>query len=305
MKKLLITISVILLVIILLVFLRNNFGGDDSEFELIHEGLIRNYKVHVPADYDGGELPMVIYLHGGGGNMNAAYLDGLDEMSDKHGFILAVPEGTGEFKFGNIRASWNGGEWETGECCGDADDVGFISKMIEEIENNFEINSEKIYVTGISNGGLMANRLGCELADKISAIATIAPAGLMSNCNPTKTISVMNIHGTEDPINPVDGSEPSVNLFNTSYKRMNPYQIVDKWKKINNCSNVSIKSYENAGAKCITYNECVNNSEVELCIIDGMGHTYPSGAQYLPKSIVGPVSKNISFDQIWKFFEEN
>jgi polyhydroxybutyrate depolymerase len=288
------------------------FGDGDPEFFITHDGQIRKYKVHTPLDYRGDKVPMVIYIHGGGGDMRAAYMDGIDKFSDKYGFIIAIPEGTGEVKLGHTRAQWNGGKWETGECCGDADDVGFISRMIDEIKSNFNIDEKRVYATGISNGGLMTNRIGCELSEKIAAIATVAPAAIISDCNPSRAVSVMDIHGTADPANPPDGSEPrsifneeSGSGFAKSYKRMTPYQVVEKWKKINGCSDKYGQGYKKGGASCIIYNQCENGSEVELCIVEGMGHTYPSGSQYLPKRVVGPVSYDISFDQIWDFFKRH
>lgn len=303
-------IATVFLVIILLKQ-SNKFGGKDPEFSINHDGLVRKYKVHIPPNYDKDKkTPMVIYVHGGGGDMRAAYMDGMDKMSDKHNFILAIPEGTGEVKLGYLRGSWNGGKWETGECCGNTDDVGFISRMIDELERKVNVDGKRIYATGISNGGLMTNRLGCELSDKIAAIAPVAPAALMSNCNPSRPMPVIDIHGTADPANPPDGSEPS-SIFGPSgilempYKRMTPYQVVDVWKKINSCSDNQIAGYENGDARCVIYNDCANGTEVELCMIEGMGHTYPSGSQYLPESTVGPVSYDISFNQIWEFFKKH
>ncbi len=300
MKKTLLCIGIILIIIFLLTNVNKN---NNPKFTIIHDNLERHYQIHIPKNYNKSKTPLVIYLHGGGGNINAAYQDGLDKMSDKYNFILAIPEGTGEKKLGNIRASWNGGKWETGECCGKADDIGFILKMINEIKNNFNINDQKIYVTGISNGGLMANRVACELSDEITAIATIAPTAIISDCNPTKPISIMDIHGTADPVNPINKEEPNISVFNMPYKRMTPYQIIEKWKKINSCSNNKIIKEKNNNTKCIIYNECKNNSKVQLCIVKNMGHTYPNGSQYLPSSIIGPVSEDISFKEIWEFFE--
>lgn len=288
-------------------------GATDQNFSIEHDGLTRKYKVHVPKNYSkNANAPVVIYVHGGAGDMRAAYMDGMDKMSDKHGFILAVPEGTGEVKLGHLRGSWNGGKWAAGECCGNADDVGFISKMIDEIKQKFNVDEKRIYATGISNGGLMTNRLGCELADKIAAIATVAPAAVMSKCSPSRSMPVMDIHGTADPANPPDGSEPrgifkeeSGSGFAMSYKRMTPYQVVDTWKKINRCSEAGADGYQNGGAKCTIYTECAGGAEVELCMVEGMGHAWPSGSQYFPASMVGPVSYDISFDQIWEFFGRN
>lgn len=324
-KKISIFLGIIIAVLAILGFIRktnnifrtniNSFqsGSRDYKYSLTHNNLERHYKLHIPDGYNNdSKIPVVIYVHGGGGDMRAAYMDGLDKMADKHNFILAIPEGTGEKKLGHMRAVWNGGKWEGGECCGNADDVGFISKMIDEIKNNFSVDEKRIYVTGISNGGLMTNRVGCELADKVAAIATVAPAGLILNCSPSRPISIMNIHGMDDPANPIDGSEPksifseeSGTGFSKSYKRMTPYQVIDAWKKINKCSDNQSVGYQKGNTRCMINEKCLGNSEVELCIIDGMGHTYPSGSQYFPVAMVGSVSYDISFDQIWDFFQKH
>ena len=216
---------------------KNSYKPGDYDFSLVHDGLTRTYKVHVPARHDDTTpIPVVIYLHGGGGNARAAYLDGVDKAADKFGFILAVPEGTGKVKLGELRASWNGGKWKGGQCCGSADDVGFISKMLDELKKKFNVDEKRIYATGISNGGLMTNRLACELADKIAAIATVAPPAVMSNCSPSRPMPVMAIHGTSDPANPFDGSAPRSIFTNSPYKRMPPKDTVEAWLEINGCS---------------------------------------------------------------------
>jgi len=283
-----------------------DLSSGDYDFSLEYDGLTRTYKVHVPLSYDQDtSTPLVIYIHGGGGNADSAYFDEMDKTADKFGFILVAPEGTGEVKLGKLRASWNGGKWETGECCGDADDVGFISEMVDELRNKFNIDEKRVYATGISNGGLMTNRLACELSDKITAIATIAPAAIPSNCNPSKEIPIMNIHGTGDRCNPFYGGEPSFSFCaNVDYTRMMPKQVVDSWIQINGCLDKNVIVYENGDANCISYNECDNGVEVRFCKVEGMGHTWPDGSQYLSSSLIGPVSYDISSDQIWEFFEK-
>ncbi len=287
------------------------YGKNDPEFALMHDGLRRVYRVHIPVSYDGKHpVPVVIYVHGGAGDMRAAYMDGLDKFSDKYGFLLLVPQGTGGVKLGRMRAQWNGGKWETGDCCGSADDVGFISRMIDEAKGKFNIDEKRIYATGISNGGLMVNRLGCELSEKIAAIAPVASAAIISDCRPSKPVSIIVIHGSADPANPPDGSAPrgifaEKGAFAMSYKRMTPYQVVDKWKKINGCLGKGRQGYKKGKADCIIFDQCRTGAEVELCIVEDMGHAYPGGSQYLPENMVGPVSYDMTFDQIWEFFEES
>lgn len=290
-----------------------SYVAGDHVFFLKHDGLSRRYKIHFPKGHSREtKRPVVIYIHGGGGDMRAAYMDGIDKFSDKYGFILAVPEGTGDVRLGHMRAKWNGGKWAGGECCGSADDVGFIVRMIDAIKENFGVDEKRIYATGISNGGLMVNRLACELSDRIVAIAAVAPAGVMADCRPVRPMSVMDIHGTADPANPPDGSKPrgifqegSGSGFAMPYKRMTPDEVVAKWKKINGCSEEYEEGYSRGGAHCVTYNQCAAGAEVALCMVEGMGHAYPSGSQYLSASMVGRVSYDISFNQIWEFFKRH
>lgn len=292
------------------------YGSGDYEFSLVHDGLKRFYKIHIPASYNKEiKTPVVIYLHGGGGSIKAAYSEGIDKASDKFGFILVIPAGTGPIP-GRL-LTWNGGKWPAGKggfgfesCCGYAaknniNDVGFITKMIEEAKENFNVDENRIYATGISNGGIMSYRLACEIADKIAAIAPVAPPAVPMNCAPSKPVPVMHIHGTLDPCAPYDGGTGGGCLGSEKYEMQSAKEMVSVWKNINKCSDDSTIVYQKQDATCISYNKCEGNSEVTFCTIEGGGHTWPSGSQFLPANKIGPVSYDISFDQIWEFFKKH
>lgn len=289
-------------------------GPGDYDFSLAHDGLTRIYKVHVPPSYDKEILtPVVIYLHGGGGSIQAAFNEGVDKYSDKLGFLLVVPAGTGILK--DKLLTWNAGGWSTNsegveKCCGYAaennvDDVGFIEKVISEIKQNFNVDEKRIYSTGISNGGIMSYTLACELSDKIAAIAPVAPPGTPKECTVLRQVPVMHIHGTADPCAPFNGGIGGGCLGSKKYEMQSAQKMVDIWKNIDGCSSVSQPSYSKGKASCITYQGCQNRADVEFCTIQGMGHTYPSGVQYLSIDKIGPVSYDISFDQIWEFFQKH
>lgn len=287
------------------------FGPNDHEYHIEHNGSRRTYVVHLPPSYNKNTAtPVVLYLHGGGGDKRAAFIDGLDKYADKYGFLLIAPEAAGKTVLGHLRGTWNGGKWATGECCGTADDVGFIRTLIETVKTDYNVDERGIFATGISNGGLMTNRLACELSDVIAAIAVVAPAAIMSDCHPGRPIPVMHIHGTEDPANPLDGSAPKKifkegTAFAMPYKRMSPREVVNEWREIDQCSGQTITGYRKGGATCEIFTDCAQDVEVALCLIDGMGHTFPGGSQYLPVSMVGKVSHDMTFDQIWEFFARN
>lgn len=280
-------------------------GPGDHDFSLVHDGITRKYKVHVPPNYNKNvPTPSVIYLHGGGGSIKMSEKDGMEQSSDKLGFILVAPAGTGPFP--NRLLVWNGGKWDGGECCGSAvekniDDVGFISKMIDEIKGDFNVDEDHIYATGISNGGILAYRLACELSDKIAAVAPVAPPAVPSDCRPSRPISIMHVHGTADPRVPFNGGEGAKERFVAQSAR----EMVDSWIEMNVCPTGFTTAYQKGNAKCVSYKPCKSGTEVEFCTIEGGGHTWPSGSQYMSIDEVGPVSYDISFDQIWEFFEKN
>lgn len=269
----------------------------DHSYSITVGQLQRTYSIYAPSSYDASRpLPVVIYIHGGGGDASAATADGLPAYADSLGFILAAPNG--------IEKQWNGGTWETGTCCGSVDDVGFIRQMIQQIKENYYTDEARFYATGISNGGLMTNRVGCELSTVVTAIATVAPAARPSNCAPSRKVPVLDIHGALDRCNPMYGGTPPFSFCaNQPYQRMSMPQILDFWRSVNGCTTSSTSLYENGGAHCLAYKGCT--AEVAYCQVDNMGHTYPSGAQYLSSSLIGPVSTDISFRQIWEFFSRH
>jgi polyhydroxybutyrate depolymerase len=212
-------------------------------------------------------VPAVIYLPGGGGTAQAAYADGIGETSDRHKFILLVPVG--------IRKSWNGGRWAGGSCCGTQNDVKFITAMIDDASRDYPIDKRRIYAMGISNGGLMANRLACELSEKIAAIATVAPAAVEDCCSPVRPVPVLNIHGTGDRCNPYYGGEPPLDFCaNVPYTRMTPRQTTGRWLEINGCSSIGPDLvYRYGDASCVRFRNCNKGADVEFCKVEGMGHT--------------------------------
>jgi polyhydroxybutyrate depolymerase len=143
----------------------------DSLHTLTYDGLERTYILHVPPSYNERHpVPLVISLHGGGGNAgHQRRVSDFNRLADEKGFIVVYPNGTGQRQ--DAILTWNGGA-----CCGYAmtnnvDDVGFIRALIAELSNAYAIDPKRIYVTGISNGGIMAYRLACEASDVIAAIA--------------------------------------------------------------------------------------------------------------------------------------
>ncbi len=291
-------------------FFEYAFG--EYELAIDHGGLTRYYRAYVPKSYDKNKkTPLVIYVHGGGGSSASSKNDGLYSYSDKYGFILLSPAGTGVLK--NMLLVWNYGPYLIGENIvnrpnyateHNIDDIGFFSKMIDDAESKFNIDKNKIYMTGISQGGMMSYRSACELSNRITAVAPVAPPASLANCNPSRPVPIMHIHGTADPCAPYNGGISEGCLGAKKELFQSAQEMINSWLNTNSCLSKSSVAYQKGNATCIIYEQCGDDAEVEFCTIEGGGHTWPSGNQYLPKSKIGPVSYDISFDQIWEFFQK-
>lgn len=276
-------------------------------------GLERTYRIHVPPSYDKTRpMPLVIALHGGGGTgekMEKLSLGGFNTLSDKEGFVVVYPDG--------IKRHWNDGRsaeetgWQAHK--ENIDDVGLMSALIDYFIKELNIDKGRVYVTGISNGALMSYRLACELTGKIAAIAPVA--GTMANnlyphCSPSRAISLLAIHGTKDPLAPWEGG-----LRGFAGKKLGrALSVADTfkyWKTHNRCPSASVITYEpdknpQDGTKVRreVYSGCKDGTEVILYAIEGGGHTWPNGYQYLPELLVGKTSKDIDANEvIWNFFK--
>ncbi|OGJ86518.1 MAG: hypothetical protein A2268_15700 [Candidatus Raymondbacteria bacterium RifOxyA12_full_50_37] len=163
-------IPVFVFVAALPVFSQFSFGPGDYNFSIQQDTLERIYKVHVPSSYDSTmPMPLVLAFHGGGGDAEGSIkffkLNGKADTSD---FIVAYPQGTGKTVLGKLYGSWN-----AGRCCPPAtenniDDVAFIDTLIDQMEDDFNIDPQRIFALGMSNGALMAYRLACELSRMIT-----------------------------------------------------------------------------------------------------------------------------------------
>jgi polyhydroxybutyrate depolymerase len=198
------------------------------------DGLERSFLVYVPPGYKGKEkLPLVIALHGGGkgdGEKAAKNYD-FSALARRQRFITVYPNG--------IDAYWRDGRGYThrGESGESVDDVAFISALIDHFVQNKGADPKRVYVTGISNGGMMTLRLGCEIAPKLAAIAPVianTPKNIYGHCQPGASLPVLIMNGTEDPLMPWDGGH--VHLFR---KKMGEVVSTDEtlrfWVSHNQC----------------------------------------------------------------------
>ncbi|HOE17168.1 MAG TPA: PHB depolymerase family esterase [Syntrophorhabdaceae bacterium] len=274
---------------------------------LTHDGLVRTYKVYIPTLYvvqKPQSVALVIVLHGRGSNAkNAAQITGFSLKANTEGFIVVYPNGTG----------WIGKElllsWNSGNCCGyafghDVDDVGFIRALIEKLEKKLPIDPKRIYVTGISNGAMMAYRLGCELSDRIAAIGPVSGALNIKDCKPSHPLSVIIFHGMNDDHIFYRGGK-SLNMKDGRERVDTPVSYaVSFWVKHNQCS-AAPQSEEKGRIIKDLYTGGLSGTEVILNSIKGGGHAWPGGKKMRNIGADDPVHAVPATDMLWEFFKNH
>jgi polyhydroxybutyrate depolymerase len=273
-------------------------------------GLMRSYILHIPTGYTGQPTPLVINMHGflSSASQQEEW-SAMDPVADSENFMVAYPNGAGS------PSSWN-----AGACCEfvdtSRDDVAFISAVIDDVGDKSCVAFDRVYATGMSNGGFMAQNLACNLSDRIAAIGPVAGVvGIApADCTPGRAIPVMEFHGTADPLVPYDGGSPSASLWSVLYPNAAPptFESVPDtiafWRNLDGCDATPQQTFSNGDATCETYSGCQGGAVVTLCTIAGGGHTWPGGSTTaLPSfasSIVGPMSTSINASsQLWNFFK--
>jgi polyhydroxybutyrate depolymerase len=234
-------------------------------------------------------------------------LTDFNALSDKEGFVIVYPRG--------YENGWNDGRGAPGikSQAENIDDVAFISSLIDNLILDLNIDKKMVYATGISNGGIMSNRLGCELSDKIAAIASVAgniPQKTVSSWSPSRAVSVLIISGTEDPVVPFNGGDVSPLSLKLG-KVISVADTVKFWVSKDGCPvtpETEQLPHLNANDNTLTviesYPGCRDGTEVALYKVIGGGHTWPACLQYMPEKVVGRTSRDFSATEIiWQFFK--
>lgn len=255
---------------------------------LQHNGVSRNYRLHLPPGFDKNKpIPLVFNLHGF--TSNAAQQEiysGMNAVSDKEGFAVCYPNGIG--------AAWNVG-WNFGST---ADDVGFISALIDDLHTKYGFNLKKIYSCGMSNGGFMSYRLACELNNKITAIASVTGSMVkqaLDKCDPKRPVPTMEIHGTADAVVSYTGTQGISESID---------KILTFWRKNNGCDDdktieqVPDIVADNTTSEKWTFKNCTNGYDVVHFKVNNGAHTWPGSA--INNGVTSQDFK--ASDEIWKFF---
>lgn len=283
------------LLILLSGFLLNGLWAQQTIFDtIVHDNLDRSYILYVPSSYTPGvAAPLVLNFHGYTSNDLQQMIYGdFRPIADTAGFLLVHPMGTLDTQG---QTYWNSG-WG-----GTVDDIGFTAALIDSISAQYSVNANRIYSTGMSNGGFMSYTLACELSDRIAAIASVTGtmnANQSVSCNPQHPMPVMEIHGTADNVVPYNGI-PNVMASIDN--------VLDYWVNFNSCDVTPIESAvpnisitDNCTATHFRYGNGTNGVEVEHYRINNGAHTWPGASL-----TIGVTNHDISASKkIWEFFSQ-
>ncbi|MBV9285921.1 MAG: esterase [Acidimicrobiia bacterium] len=274
----------------------------DTPKTITVDGRLRMYWVHVPTGARRPGLPVVFLLHGGGGTAEGMErIAHYNKVADAHGVLAVYPQGW--------RRSWNDGRPNTPAAQAGVDDVKFLGTLIDQLSSDYGIDRTRVFASGLSNGAFMSQRLGCELANRIKAIAPVAGTmgtGHAPMCHPSGPESILEIHGTDDPLIPFNGGQDrGRDGGTTDVSVMDTYNF---WVSTDGCATPTVSpvpdtANDGTTTTVHTTRPCTNGSAALLYVVNGGGHTWPGGEQYFPVALVGKTSRDFDASEtITRFF---
>ena len=275
----------------------------------------RDYLVYVPEAYDGSEAwPLVLNLHPITFNAGAQIeLSQMNPVADTAHFLVAYPNGTALSPDPNVRF------WNPFLNPALPDDLSFLDHLIDTLVENFNVDENRVYMTGGDEGAIMTYTYACRRPEKIAAIATVSlvlpDSFVVSGCVPERPIPLLHMHGTADPIAPFEGGIDGAGNLAPPVRK-----VVGDWLANNGCAldsnvvdfpNINLADSSTVSriefSSCNSYldaNQAIRPYEVWFYIVENGGHNYPGGAP-LPE-MFGNMNRDISASaEIWKFFSRH
>jgi polyhydroxybutyrate depolymerase len=268
-----------------------------TTFTMVSGGKRRSYELYDPP-HRTAHPALVLVLHGGGSTAEGMRRYVKFERASGNGAVVIYPQG--------VRNHWNDAR---GSYPG-AEDLTFLHDLVVHAERTYHTDPRRVFLTGISNGGVMSLTAACEMRE-VTAVAVVAanlPVSLQDSCKPAHPVSVLVINGTDDPINPFNGGEVHV-LGQRQGAVLSSSATIAAFRAIDGCTQTfTTKRTAASNGDTFTafqrWDDCAQGSTVELASVQGGGHAWPGAAQYLPQALIGIASQ--SFDAtaaIWAFFK--
>ena len=301
-----------MLILIFAMLLRYSSNSQSTVIDsIVHQTYQRKFTVHQPTGFTNTiPVPLVFMLHGGGGTMsNAQGFTNLNSVSNTGGFLTVYPQGYGVIPSGGY--SWADGRGTSADIAG-IDDIGFIDKLLDKLMVTYNIDPNRIYICGFSNGGFMTQRIACELNQRFAAIASLASimdTTLFGRCNPKRAIPMLFMLGTSDPFVPYSGGPMIGSGAVTPVVGIDT--LINFWKINNQCltTNLSIDLpnialTDNSTVTLYKFTNCSCNSDICFYRINGGGHTWPGVSIPAYEIIAGRTNLDIQASvELWNFFK--
>ncbi|TYP94019.1 polyhydroxybutyrate depolymerase [Fodinibius salinus] len=260
------------------------------------DGNVREYILHIPHNQEElSTLPIVFVLHGGRGSPEAMeQITNFHTQKSSTEFITVYPASTGKF--------WNDGRANADSTI---NDIKFIESLVDTLKTQYSIDKNGVFATGLSNGGTMSVRLGCESSNikAISAVASTAVKNVIDNCSLDTPKPFMLIQGTSDPITNFNGVQKE------KRKIVSHNYAIDKFLSLNNCSSkftdkaIPDTSNDKTSTVIKRYEDCQTKSKVISVVVKNGGHTWPGSVKYRSRFLVGNISQDFNASEIiWDFF---
>ena len=293
--------AVLFVLLISLTACANTTINSPSELRtLTVDGIERSYRIYIPQDLGEKPAPVMLALHGGlGFAEETERTTGLNKIADKNHFIAVYPNGIG----GRIGKLKKHRTWNAGDCCGRAvreniDDVKFLKAVINDIIKNDHANRRRIYITGISNGAMMAYRMACEAPELIAAIVPVSGTLALNRCKDAKSVPVLHIHGSADSNVPLRGGKGKSSIAGVKHRSV--LDTIKRLRAARNCETPRKK--KNVETDISTY-ACQSGAPLQFWLVNGGEHVWPGG-----KSKRNSKMSNGSFsgsEAAWKFASQH
>lgn len=295
--------------------------GELATARMTHGGLSRLYYYYIPSTYNPHhKTPLMITLHGSGYNAQLQLLDShFVELAEREGFIVIAPNSVAIHSDGTLSSEgytaaelgvagsnvrWNACPATDPQNQYGVDDVGYISALIDYFDSKLNIDTKRVYACGMSHGAFMSIRLALMIPEKLAGIGSVSGllASEYANFVPTDSMKIVFIHGDTDPVVPIGGMVYSgwvfaYSLDDTIKYFMEHYRLKNDPSKVTELPRV----VENDPTKIVRYEyKKKGNAQIVKYVVEGGGHTWPGGTQYLPPEWIGALSNQAQASElIW------
>lgn len=279
----------------------------DYTLSLESGGRTRSLEMHVPPQAAQGQaVPVLLVLHGGNGT--GARLQsslGFDAYADRDGVVVIYPDG--------IENNWSDGRGTTDAELAGVDDIGFLGDLLDQVEAHAHLDAGRVWVTGVSNGGIMSHRVACDLSERVAAVAPVIsafPTAYLEACQPARPIPMVALQGTADEFINLEGGDASHEATGLGDGGLieSAEATAAFWAQHNGCAPAPqvqqlepISDEDDTRVELRSWRGCDQGASIDYYIVHGMGHVWPPLQGALPR-ISGPTSHQISATEVvWSF----